>query len=91
MGGSEYPACGLCSATRSPNRPRRSRRPRLGDRGGLQEGSKMNGKKQGTGISLVPPRKRPRTKDDDDEDDDLRQYTSYFGGQEARRLAAIPR
>jgi hypothetical protein len=51
----------------------------------------MNGKKQGTGISLVPPRKRPRTKDDDDEDDDLRQYTSYFGGQEARRLAAIPR
>jgi hypothetical protein len=52
------------------------------DRGGLLGWKEDEWRKQALGIPLVPPEKRPRTKDDDEEDWEMTlntYYASYIG------------
>jgi hypothetical protein len=43
----------------------------IGNRGGLLGCKEDEWRKQAVGVSLVPPEKRPRTKDEDEEDWDM--------------------
>jgi hypothetical protein len=67
-----FPALSMCLAP-CPNPPPPRRRPSssIGDRGGLLGWKKDEWRKQAVGVSLLPPEKRPRTKDDDEEDWDM--------------------
>jgi hypothetical protein len=60
------------------NRPRR--RPSIGDRGSLLGWNEDEWRKQAVGVSLVPPEKRPRTKDDDEDEQDSDMALNSYPG-----------